>query len=201
MNNSTLIDRLIEHYSSPDKFPLTPQLEIYEKRLDFCRDCLKRHSVNLTMQLLLRKFKTAEKGYSRATAYNDIRDTRHFFSLEFNKADKAFEIAMSIERLTRYREEAEATAKTPKDWQAVADIEDQINKLKGLHQPEKAQDEPPVQTIVQVLLPTRGRTKMLDPIKDTVSQDVIDLVENDEYSVEDMKKQILSLDGTDREGD
>lgn len=201
MSNKTLIDRLIECYASPEKNPMSEDLELYEQRLDYCRDCLKRYSVNMTAKMMLRKWGKDLESYSRSTAYNDIRDTKAFFSLEFDKSDRAFETAMTIERLTRYREAAESKAVTPKDWQSVAEIEDKINKLKGLYQPDKSGDpKEPGLTIVHVTVPTLGRPKQLDPLKDHVDQKTIDLIEGQEFTVVDMKKELLKLESDDREG-
>lgn len=187
MSNKTRIDKLIQHYRDPINYPITPELEEYQERLDYCRDLLKRHDVGTTWRMLKKKFE-----YSRASAYNDISDTKKFFSRDFDTSDRPFETVMAIERLQKLYDMAFNAAKTAKDFYHCSRILEQINTLKGLFTPEQEFDPRLLRpSVIQLVIPTGGRPRVIDVQKqEDFSLETIDLIEGIHFSVDEMKKEI-----------
>jgi len=166
---------------------MTPELDEYQERLDYCRDLLKRHDIGTTWRMMKRKFE-----YSRASAYNDIRDTKQFFSRDFDVSDRAFETVMAIERLQKLYDMAFNAAKTAKDFYHCSRIQEQINTLKGLFTPEQEFDPRLLRpSVIQLVLPTGGRHRLIDVQKvEDFNPATIDLIEGIQFSVDDMKKEL-----------
>lgn len=166
---------------------MTDELEEFMDRLDYCRDLLKRHDMNTAWKMLVRKY-----GYSRASAYNDMKDCKRFFSRYFDFEDRPFETAMAIEKLSKLYDLAFNAAKTAKDFHHCSKILEQVNTLKGLFAPDTDIDPRMLRpSLIQLVVPTNGRPRTIDVQKDSaITNEVIDLVEGIHFSVDEMKKQI-----------
>lgn len=188
MSNVSRIEKIIEHFKSPESYPLTDELQNYIDQLDYCRDLLKRFSNKQVWKAITLHFDC-----SRATAYNIISDTRHFFSIFPNEdTDKDFWKKINIERLEQLYNLALAAAETPKDYKYCSDILKRIEDLRGL---DKADDFDPAKlppAVIQLILPSGQPVNLHDMSKKDVPE-VIDLVENINYSVENMAKEIELL--------
>lgn len=190
--NISRLDKIIEHFKSPEANPLTDDLKEYIDQLDYCRDLLKRFSSKEIWRELVRRYSC-----SRATAYNIITDTRRFFSKYPNEDDSnEFWKLISIERLEKLYSLALSAAETSRDYKYCADIQKQIDELRGVGKTETFDPASLPPAVVQFLLPG-GKTVNVHEMERNDVPKVIELVEGVGFTVEQMAEELKQLENPD----
>lgn len=192
--NVTLVDRLLRAILRPDEFPMTPELERYHSRLKQARAYLLDYPTSVSVDLMLNLYKNSEKGYSRSTAYNDVNAAKTFFGA-VETANKEFDRIIQIQRLEQARRMAEHLAKSTKDYLAVAKIDFMIAQIKQLDKKDDSIDTskitPPA---VNILIATTDGRSLEALTGKEVKREVIDLIEGDGFSVEDIAEQLKIME-------
>lgn len=199
-NDLTRYEKLIRHFSKPNDFPLTPQLEEYIDRLQLVRDLLYAHPMTLAKKILIKQMRQVNPNYSYQQAHNDVQETIRFFALDSIEQRKTeFWLTLSIQHHEDLLKTAKLMAKTTKDFAHCSEIQHRIDKLRGLHEKQNSgidysKLEPSV-LVIQV----GGKNIKPEDLPKELGDKLMNMIEDVEFSVEDMQAELEKNAGKDTE--
>jgi len=190
-NDLTRYEKMVRHFANPNEYPLTPQLEDYIDTLQYVRDLLYAHPMALARKILMKAKRNGDPGYTWYQAQEAISETMRFFSLDNVEQRKTeFWLTLSIQHHEDLLKMAKLSAKTAKDFAACSEIQNRIDKLRGLH--EKQTDGldftkmGPRVTIVQI----GDKRLKADELPLKLGAKLLEMVEDVEFTEEEMEQAL-----------